>query len=65
MPHIAITLYPGRGHDEKAKLAEKVRTLVSEELNKDPKVVTVSVHDLPPEKWPEYLDKIPGEERFY
>lgn len=65
MPHIAITLYPGRSQEDKARLAEKVRTMVSEELKKDPKVVTVSVHDLPAEKWQEYLDEIPDEERFY
>lgn len=47
MPHIAISMYPGRSREEKAALAEKVRTLVSEELKKDPKVVTVSVHDVP------------------
>ena len=65
MPHIAISMYPGRSREEKAALAEKVRTLVSEELKKDPKVVTVSVHDVPAEKWQEHLDTIPGEERFY
>jgi len=27
--------------------------------------VTVSVHDVPAEKWQEHLDAIPGEERFY
>ena len=63
MPHIAISMYPGRSREEKAALAEKVRTLVSEELKKDPKVVTVSVHDVPAEKWQEHLDAIPGEER--
>lgn len=56
---------PGRSREEKAALAEKVRALVSEELKKDPKVVTVSVHDVPAEKWQEHLDAIPGEERFY
>ena len=60
MPHIAISMYPGRSREEKAALAEKVRTLVSEELKKDPKV-----HDVPAEKWQEHLDAIPGEERFY
>ena len=34
MPHIAISMYPGRSREEKAALAEKVRTLVSEELKK-------------------------------
>ena len=72
MPHIAISMYPGRSREEKAALAEKVRALVSEELKKDPKVVTVSVHDVPAEKGEEYIrkihacnDAIPGEERFY
>ena len=61
MPHIAISMYPGRSREEKAALAEKVRTLVSEELKKDPKVVTVSVHDVPAEKWQEHLDTIKSE----
>ena len=64
MPHIAISMYPGRSREEKAALAEKVRTLVSR-IKDDPKVVTVSVHDVPAEKWQEHLDAIPGEERFY
>ena len=65
MQHIAITMYPGRSRDEKEALAEKVRTIVSEKLKKDPTVVTASVHDVPAEKWQEHLDAIPGEERFY
>ena len=65
MPHFAISMFPGRSREEKAALAEKLRTLVSEEIKKDPKVETVSVHDVPAEKLQEHLDAIPGEERFY
>ena len=65
MPHIAISMYPGRSREEKAALAAKVRALVSEALKKDPKVVTVSVDDVPAEKWQEHLNAIPVEERFY
>lgn len=37
MPHIAISMYPGRSRKRRQPLAEKVRTLVSEELKKDPR----------------------------
>ena len=46
MPHVAITMYPGRDRRIKAALAEKVQKCVAEELGVDKKVVSVSIEDV-------------------
>lgn len=51
MPHIAITMYPGRSYEQKRNIAEKVQKLVGEELGIDKKAISVSVEDIPKEKW--------------
>ena len=51
MPHIAITMYAGRTQEQKQKLANRIQELVQEELGVDKKVISVSVEDIPKEKW--------------
>lgn len=51
MPHIAITMYPGRSPEQKQNIANKVQELFVEELGIDKKVISVSVEDIPKEKW--------------
>lgn len=51
MPHIAITMLPGRTPEQKKSLARKLREVLSEELNVDNLLVSVSVSDLPIEGW--------------
>lgn len=51
MPHIAITMYPGRTPEQKQNIANKVQELFVEELGIDKKVISVSVEDIPKEKW--------------
>ncbi len=51
MPHIAITMYPGRTSEQKQNIANKVQKLIEEELGVDKKAITVSVEDIPKEKW--------------
>lgn len=57
MPHIAITMIPGRTGEEKRKLAEKVHKLVTAELQIDGKYVSVSVEDILKENWNESMEK--------
>ena len=64
MPHIAVSMYPGRDDEIKKKLALKLQETVAEELKVDPKVITVSVEDVPKEQWQEYIGAIPKENRF-
>lgn len=51
MPHIAITMYPGRSPEQKQNIANKIQKLFVEELGIDKKVISVSVEDIPKEKW--------------
>ncbi|TJX13710.1 Tautomerase enzyme [Tissierella creatinini] len=51
MPHIAITMYPGRSPEQKQDIANKVQKLIEEELGVNKKAISVSVEDIPKEKW--------------
>lgn len=64
MPHIAISMYPGRDQEVKKKLALSVQEFVSKELNLDKSVVSVSVEDVPKEQWADHMKEIPEETMF-
>ncbi|MGN1157099.1 MAG: 4-oxalocrotonate tautomerase family protein, partial [Agathobacter sp.] len=49
MPHIAITMIPGRDEDAKRRLAKKAQELLIKELGVDSKYVSVSIQDIPME----------------
>ncbi len=51
MPHIAITMYPGRSPKQKQDIANKIQKLFVEELGIDKKVISISVEDIPKENW--------------
>ena len=51
MPHIAITMIPGRDEEAKRVLAEKTQAFIVNELKIDPKFVSVSVQDIPMDEW--------------
>ncbi len=57
MPHIAITMYPGRSHEQKLNIANKVQKLLEEELGIDRKAISVSVEDIPKEKWQDNIEQ--------
>ena len=59
MPHIAITMFPGRNHELKTEIAKKVQTYLAGELRLDKKFVTVSIEDIPKESWDGFMKKIP------
>lgn len=61
MPHVAITMLPGRDLEKKKALARKIRQFVAEELHVDPLIVSVSVEDVPIEKWDESMKRIPDD----
>lgn len=64
MPHVAITMFPGRDRKIKAALAEKVQKLVASELGIDKKVVSVSIEDVEKEDWNDSLKRFPAESMF-
>lgn len=59
MPHIAITMIPGRDDEQKKDLALKVQNFIVDELKVDKKVVSVSVEDIPFDQWAESMEKFP------
>jgi 4-oxalocrotonate tautomerase len=61
MPHIAITMFPGRTPEQKQALANKVQKLFEEELGLDKKVISVSVEDVARDKWPDHIKQFPDE----
>jgi 4-oxalocrotonate tautomerase len=64
MPHVAITMYPGRDRKIKAALAEKVQKCVAEELGVDQKVISVSIEDVAKENWDKSLERFPADSMF-
>lgn len=64
MPHIAITMYPGRSEEIKQDLATAVAECVEKNLNVDPKFVSVTIEEIAPENWQDNLDSFPAD-KFY
>lgn len=64
MPHIAITMIPGRDDETKQALALKTQAFLVSELGIDPKFVSVSIQDIPKEEWAESMKQFPDEIMF-
>lgn len=59
MPHIAVTMIPGRDRKTKQILAEKLCNTLIETLGVESKFVSVSVEDIEMEKWESAMQRIP------
>lgn len=64
MPHIDISMYPGRSREIKNRLAEKIQQAVADELQVDKGVISVSIEDVPKEDWAVHLKKYEGQDMF-
>lgn len=64
MPHIAITMIPGRDDEMKQALALKTQAFLVGELGIDPKFVSVSIQDIPKEEWTESMKQFPDDIMF-
>ena len=53
MPHIIVKLFPGRSHDQKKTLAEKIAKGVATIAICKEKSVSVSFEEIKPEDWAE------------
>lgn len=58
MPHVAITMIPGRSLKIKTDLAKKVQEVLADELNLNKNYISVSIEDIPLENWQESINKI-------
>lgn len=64
MPHVAITMIPGRDDVTKKELAEKMQLFLAKELAVDKKFVSVSIQDVPIRDWDSEMKKFPDDSMF-
>ncbi len=64
MPHVAITMIPGRDDETKQALALKTQVFLVQELGIDPKFVSVSIQDIPKEDWNKSMEQFSDEIMF-
>ncbi|MCI9552975.1 MAG: Tautomerase enzyme [Acutalibacter sp.] len=64
MPHIAITMIPGRDMETKQMLARKTQAFIASELRIDCKFVSVSIQDIQPENWEQNMEQFPEDILF-
>lgn len=64
MPHIAITMFPGRDQQTKQALAEKMQAAMVEELGISENVISVSIEDVEKDQWERSMEKIPKDTMF-
>lgn len=57
MPHVAITMIPGRDRETKRALAQKTQAFLVKELGIDPKFVSVSIQDILLEDWAKSMEQ--------
>lgn len=58
MPHIDITMIPGRDDTAKKGIAVKVQQFLAKELNIDEKFVSVSIEDVEKEEWAAHMERL-------
>lgn len=61
MPHIAVSMLPGRSRKVKQELAERLRDTLMETLGVDEKFISVSVEDVELKDWDDSMKRFPEE----
>lgn len=61
MPHIAVSMLPGRSREVKQELAERLRDTLMEAIGVDEKFVSVSVEDVELKDWDDSMKRFPEE----
>ena len=64
MPHVDITMIPGRDDTAKKEIALKVQQFLAEELQIDKKFVSVSIEVVPKEIWEEHMESLADKMMF-
>ena len=64
MPHVDITMIPGRDDTAKKEIALKVQQFLAKELNIDEKFVSVSIEDVPKEEWNAPMERLKDKKMF-
>jgi 4-oxalocrotonate tautomerase len=64
MPHIDMTMIPGRDDKAKAEIAVQLQRFAAEKLKIDPKFVSVSIEDIPRESWEAHMQSMSGKTMY-
>lgn len=64
MPHIDITMIPGRDDTTKLEIAVKVQQFLARELNIDKKYISVSIEDIEKEEWNTHMENMKDKKMF-
>lgn len=64
MPHVDITMIPGRDDTAKREIAVKVQQFLAKELNIDEKFVSVSIEDVAREEWTSHMERLKDKKMF-
>lgn len=64
MPHVDITMIPGRDDTANKETALKVQQFLAKELNIDEKFVSVSIEDFPKEEWDDHMERLKDKKMF-
>lgn len=64
MPHVDITMIPGRNHEQKKEIAVKIQKFLAEELKISENFITVSIEDIPMESWEEHMKGMTDKIRY-
>ena len=64
MPHVDITMIPGRDDTAKKEIAVKVQQFLAKELNIDEKFVSVSIEDVPEREWNAHMECLRDKKMF-
>jgi 4-oxalocrotonate tautomerase len=68
MPHVIVTLYPGRSEQQKARLAEEIVKDLVAIAKCEEKSVSVAIEEIKPEDWAEKVyrpDILDSPEKLY
>lgn len=64
MPHVDISMFPGRDNARKNDLALKVQRFLADELQLEERFVSVSIQDIPRERWEKHMKQYAAETLF-
>lgn len=64
MPHIAVSMLPGRSREVKQELAERLRDALRKMLGVDEKFISVSIEDVELKDWDDAMKCFPEENMF-
>lgn len=64
MPHVDITMIPGRNNAAKKALALKVQSFLAKELGIEESLISVSIEDVPIDSWKSHMEELENKVMF-